>query len=76
MKKISATSTETAKPWVLLQQTAKGPRYYTGKGHPITPESWTPSISRAGRMAWDAVVNMQAWVAAHTGGESIERVRF
>ena len=73
---IEAKPFETAKPWILLQQTPKGPRYYTGEGHPISPSAWTPSISRAGRMTWDAVVNMQEWVSAHSSGEPIERVRY
>lgn len=62
--------------WLLLQQTSKGPRYYTGKGNPISPDSWTPSINRAGRFLWDQVVNMREWVSANTSGAPIERVKY
>ena len=63
------------KLWCLMQTTRKGERYYTGQAHPVSPDAWTASISRAMRLTWDQVVNMQAYVSAHTTGESIQRIR-
>ena len=70
MKKFDAT-----KPWVLMQETRHGPRYYTGKEHPFSPDAWTESIERAGRFTSAQVGNMREWVNAHTMGNHIQRVR-
>ena len=70
-----SSSTPPRRMWCLMQTTKYGERYYTGKGHPISPDAWTPAISRAGRFSWDQVVNMQAWVSAHTSGDCIQRIQ-
>jgi hypothetical protein len=61
------------KYWVLLQDTKDGARYFTGKAHPISPDAWSPAISKAQRYDWASVVNIQEWVTSHTFGASIER---
>lgn len=78
MKPILTSTKGAKKPveWILLQQTNKGPRYYTGRAHPISPDAWTPNINRAEKMSWDRVANMREFVSTHTFGQPIEGVRF
>ena len=57
------------KVWCISQERSNGQTlYYTGKGHPMSVDAWTPAISRAQRMDWDGAGMMMDYVGAHTGG--------
>ena len=55
--------------FALMQTTKKGAMYFNGKAHPISPDSWTPSINRAKHLTWEELCSIQ-----NTYGVPMERV--
>ena len=64
-----------ARPWLLGQQTSKGFRYFTGRMHPICPDSWSADIRKAMRFSAECIASMQAHVNAYTWGAPIQKVK-
>lgn len=60
---------------VLGQNTSKGYRYFTGKMHPISPDSWTADIRKAMHFSGESAATIREHVNAYTWGEPIQRVR-
>lgn len=60
--------TKDNKHFILYQDTSKGVRYFNGKYHPVNPDSWTKTFSRAERFTWKELCRIQ-----QTYGVPIER---
>jgi len=58
------------KAWVIGQDTKAGHQYFTGKMHPISPDSWTPNMSKAICLTWNQAVNLRESVLAYTWSAS------
>jgi len=71
----SSVKFDPAKPWIIGQDTKAGYRYFTGRMHPISPDSWTSDMRKAIRLTWGQAVNLRESVLAYTWSASPQIAR-